>query len=340
MKKKSLEPEQMKKTCEAVRRALLEADSWVILAHERPDGDTIGCGSALARRADILGKSWSWFGPDEVPEAYRFLHGTERYRSRESLSGTDIEGNTAILVLDTSSLDRTVSLGETRQKAVVLNIDHHGDNGLFGDVNLVSSEAPAVAELLWDIYEHAGWTPDVGEAESLYVALVTDTGHFRFEGTSQKTLEIASKLVKQGVEPQKMFSLLYENRSLSGLQLWGRGFLRAETFSDGEACITWLSQEDFSETKATREDTEHLVNELLHLKGVRLAFLLVEEDDQIRVSVRTKPPHNARDLACIWGGGGHIRAAGCKIEGNLAAALESIKRKVEESHEKRVSSSP
>ncbi|MFP4481689.1 MAG: DHH family phosphoesterase [Thermovirgaceae bacterium] len=324
---------------EQIHRALLGADWWVILAHERPDGDTIGCGSALARRADILGKGWSWFGTDDLPEAYGFLWGSKRYRKIQTLSAAEVPANSAIVALDISSADRTVQFKEARRLATVLNIDHHGDNGLFGDVNLVCSEAPAVAEPLWDLYEYARWLPDLEEAKALYVALVTDTGHFRFEGTSVKTLGIAAKLVERGVKPHDIFALLYENQSLSGLQLWGRGFLRTRTFACGKACVTWLANEDFDETKATREDTEHLVNELLHLRGVKIAFLLVEEDGHVRVSIRTKEPYSARDLACLWGGGGHVRAAGCKIEGGLDKALESVTRKVEASDGNRFSPS-
>ncbi len=326
----------MTASLEQIRRALLDAGWWVILAHERPDGDTIGCGSALAKRAEILGKGWSWFGPDELPGAYGFLWGGQRYRKTESLTAADVPENSAIVVLDTSSADRTVPMSEGRLRATVLNIDHHGDNGYFGDVNLVCSEAPAVAEPLWDLYEHAGWVPDPEEAKSLYTALVTDTGHFRFEGTSAKTLQIAAKLVEHGVKPDEMYAILYENRSLPGLHLWGRGFLRARTFGAQKACATWLAHEDFADTKATREDTEHLVNELLQLKGIKIAFLLVEEDGPVRVSIRTKAPYSARDLASFWGGGGHIRAAGCKIESGLEEALETVIRRVEEIHGKRI----
>ncbi len=326
----------MTASLERIRRVLLDAGWWVILAHERPDGDTIGCGSALAKRAEILGKGWSWFGPDELPGAYRFLWGAERYRKTESLTRTLLPENSAIIVLDTSSAERTVRVDQEGVLATVLNIDHHGDNGNFGDVNLVRSDAAAVAEPLWDLYEHAGWTAAPEEAKSLYTALVTDTGHFRFEGTSAKTLRIAAKLVEHGVNPHEMYALLYENRSLSGLQLWGRGFLRTRTFGAQKACVTWLAREDFAETKATREDTEHLVNELLQLKGIKMAFLLVEEDGLVRVSIRTKAPYNARDLASLWGGGGHVRAAGCKIESGLEEALGTVIQRVEENNGKRI----
>lgn len=321
---------------EEIHRKLMGADVWVILAHERPDGDTIGCGSALARRAELLGKNWSWFGPDPVPGTYGFLYGTDRYCEGGSLPVADLPEGTVIVALDTSSADRTVPLEAARRSGfAILNIDHHGDNECFGDFNLLCPLAPAAAEILWDLYQHAGWEPDAHEAEALYAAIVTDTGHFRFEGTSGKTLRIAAELVERGVLPHHMFSLLYENRTLSGLHLWGQGFLRARTITGGEACITCLEQEDFNRTGAGREETEHLVNELLQLKGVRLAFLLIEEEGCVRVSIRTKEPHNARDLACLWDGGGHLRAAGCRIEGSLEDAARTIQRELEEKDGKR-----
>ncbi len=327
----------MMSSAEKICEELGAARNWVILIHERPDGDAVGCGGAMARRADILGKKWTWHGPDPLPETYRFIYGTEQYRQVASLPLSEYGSDTVLVVLDTSSADRTVPLeGGGNSLPKVINIDHHGDNDHFGDWNLVCPEAPATAEPLWNLYEYARWEPDIMEAEALYVALVTDAGHFRFEGTTGRTLRIAAELVDRGVRPNELYSLLYENRSIQGLHLWGRAFSRAESLAGGKACFTFIEKTDFVETGAEKDETEHLVNELLALEGVRIAVLLVEEEsDLVRVSIRTKDPCNARELARVFGGGGHIRAAGCRIAGNVKEAVDAVRRELEENDGKR-----
>lgn len=304
---------------------LTETDTWVILAHEKPDGDTLGSGSALYQRALTLGKKCIWGGPDPLPRVFSFLAGSGDYSVLKSLSEKTSGSDHAVIVLDTSNPSRSISgFSSIPLSMTVINIDHHVDNSMFGSINLVDEQASAVGEIILDLYAKAGWDLSSSEAEALFVAISTDTGFFRFPCTSVKTFQAASFLLSAGADIPEIYKKIYENRTLGGLKLWGEGLSRARLFENGLLCTTFLRKADFENCGADREESENLVNALLSVSGVLVAVLLQEDDGFCRVSIRTRAPVDARLIAQFWGGGGHIRASGCRIAGSVADAENSI----------------
>jgi len=325
----------MKEPFASIREVLLNARCWLVLAHERPDGDSLGCGSALVRRAEMLNKNVIWCGPDEVPEIYDFLYGVERYKTLERV---EVPKDSVVLAIDIASLGRTTELlvAENSEDVFVVNIDHHGDNTCYGTINLVKENASSVAEILWLMYDEFGWEISREEALGLYVALATDSGHFRFSNTSSQTHIVAAELLRVGrLDPQKIFTQIYENRSIKKMRLWGKAFIKAELYLSGRLCVSCLTNKDFEECGAKKEDTEHLVNELLSVKNVMTAVLLVEDGKGTKASIRTREPVDAREIAKIWSGGGHVRAAGCKIEVSINEAKELILKEIGDIYAKR-----
>lgn len=307
--------------------ALKSSSTWIILAHERPDGDTLGCGSALLQRGVSLNKRCMWGGPDPLPQVYSFLPFGGSYSCWESLPLKDnvLPEETLIIVLDTSNLERSVNgLASAARFFPVINIDHHGDNSRFGKINWIDESSSSAGEMIFDLFSAAGWRPTQGEAEALFVAISTDTGFFRFPCTTAKALDAASVLVSCGASPADLHRKIFENRTLGGLHLWGYGFSRARLYSNGEICMTFLAEDDFSASMARKEEAQNLVNALLSVSGVLVAVLMQEDKGFCRVSIRTRDPINARSIAAIWGGGGHALAAGCKIQGNLSEARDDF----------------
>lgn len=130
-------------------RSLEKVPEWIILAHEKPDGDTLGCGSALFLKGMALGKKCSWFGPDPFPRVYGFLPFSEKYVTTETLEGMTGYGEMAVVVTDTSNPGRTVGgLTQVGDRVAVINIDHHGDNSRFGTFNWVDEEASSVGLMI------------------------------------------------------------------------------------------------------------------------------------------------------------------------------------------------
>ncbi|HCD71148.1 DHH family phosphoesterase [Thermovirga lienii] len=318
----------MREPFASIREALLNARCWLVLAHEKPDGDSLGCGSALVRRAEVLNKDVIWCGPDEIPEMYAFLYGIERYKVLESV---EVPKDSVVVAIDIASLGRTTELlaGENSEDVLIVNIDHHGDNTCYGAINLVREEASSVAEIIWLMYNEFGWEVFSEEALGLYVALATDSGHFRFSNTSSQTHAVAAELLRIGeLDPQKIFTQIYENRPIRKMRLWGKAFIKAELHLSGRLCVCCLTNGDFEECGAKKEDTEHLVNEFLSIKDVMTAVLLVEDENGTKASIRTREPVDAREIARIWSGGGHVRAAGCRIEVPVEEAKELILKEI------------
>jgi len=306
--------------------ALESAREWILLSHEQPDGDTLGCASALFSRAKRTGKIVRWAGPDLIPSAYSFLPWADRYEAGATLSPT--EG--AILVfLDTTSPERTLSIQDLAG-TFSINLDHHGDNTLFAKVNLVDPGAGATAELVWELLRGMRLSLAQEEAMALYTGLVTDTGRFGYSCTTPRSHRVAADLLEKGVCPENMDRLLYCNWTPQALRLRGRAFSKMEYDRDRGFAISWLSRSDFEETGAAYSETEGLSSDLLRIEDSRFSALLVENDSSVRVSLRSRGNLSAAELAHRHGGGGHPKAAGMRLPLPIDTALDTLREEIRE----------
>lgn len=306
---------------------LASRQTWLVLAHEKPDGDALGCAATLAALGVRLGKEVFWGGRDEIPSFFEFLLTEPAY---EIFTETPLERlgpDGLLLCVDTSTAGRSIDgLREIPAGYTVINIDHHVDNERFGTVNWVDPEASATGEMITELMTSSPWGITPFEAKLLYAAIVSDNGGFRFASTSVRSHECAIELLRAGASPSEIARELDSNLTVDGLRLWGRALTRAETFTEGRAAIFWLRNEDFEETGCERAATDNLVNLLLRVKGVQLAALVSETDESsTRVSLRAHAPMNARAVAVRFGGGGHDLAAGCKVAGTAEDLLPKLR---------------
>lgn len=308
--------------------ALRRSSKWILLSHEQPDGDTLGCGSAFYSVAARLGKSARWMGPDPMPLSYAFLPGSDRY---EVLTEFPAEEGSLLVFIDTTTPERTLSVPGLSDLPSV-NIDHHGDNSRFAAVNLVDGSAGATAELAWEILGRLGVPLSMDEAMALYVGLVTDTGRFAYSCTTPRSHRIASDLLEKGVRPELMDQLLYCNWSPQALRLRGRAFSRLDYDPDRGIALTWLSKEDFLETGADFSETEGLSSDLLRIRDSQFSALLVENNSSVRVSLRSRGTISAAEVAHRHGGGGHPNAAGMKLPLPLENAFEILREEMRDFH--------
>ena len=241
---------------QSIAFALKAAPKWRIICHVRPDGDTLGCGSALMCAAALLGKDAVWGGADPLPPLYRFLPFAEEYRVSEDIT----DDGRCVIAVDVSTRDRGIPSAD-----VALCVDHHRDNEGFATcTNWVVPEAAATGELLLQLIYELGCpvTPEI--AKALYVAIVTDCGWFRYSNTTENTLRAAAELVRAGAVPSEIDELLDYNDTMQKMRLWGRCLSRVERHG-GKGVLSWVSCGDFLETGAAEADTEGLVNMLTHI---------------------------------------------------------------------------
>lgn len=300
--------------------------SWLVLIHENPDGDTLGCGLAMYSFGLRCGKNVRVLGKNNLPKSYCFLPFSSCYEQKSRLTACDVTDDTLVICVDTSTLERSIGgLSDFINADNSINIDHHGDNQRFAGLNVVVPEASATAEIICEILLQNGEYIDKNEAECLYTALITDNGGFKFKSTTPLSHVCAARLLEAGVDPSEMDDRINQNMTESTMRLWGDAFCRVELFAGGEAAMFWLSAEDFKRANAEFSAVDGLVNLLLRIKDIKIALLLSVSDDAPKLSVRTRDPYSAREIAAVWGGGGHIQAAGAKLNVPLEEAKKIVK---------------
>lgn len=302
--------------------ALRRGRCFAVLLHIRPDGDSIGSSLALGLALRRLGKSVHLMRADDIPSNMSFLPGVDGFRHFSEVT-EDID--TAVF-LDCGDIDRIGPAKAVLKPGVrIVNIDHHPSNRRFGDVNYIEPRAAAAGEIVHDLIKDLGVDIDFAIASALYVAVITDTGSFRYENTSAKTHEIAAGMLRAGVRPSEVARAVWEDRSLSSMRLLEAALRNLSVSEDGRLAWTVLSREDFERAGADSSESEGIVNYPRTLRGVEVAVLFLEEaSGEVKVSLRSNRAVDVSRIAADLGGGGHARAAGCTLSMPLAEARELV----------------
>lgn len=288
----------------------------LIVTHVRPDGDAIG--SLLALRLVLLsrGKRVVAFCEDPVPNNLGFLPGSDRIVH----SVMDVSEFDVVVFVDCGAPDRagrSITL-EKLAGTLTVNIDHHVAENPFGDVYWVDREFSSTCEMLYEIFRQKGleFTPDV--ATCLYTGILTDTGSFQFSNTTGRVLRIASSLVECGADPRAISENVFESATPQRLILLGKMLDTLRYHANYRIASARLTQAMLQETAATTMDSEGFVNMLRQVKTVRVGVLFREDQDRrIHVGLRSKGAVDVARFAKMFGGGGHVHAAACRLDGSI-----------------------
>jgi phosphoesterase RecJ-like protein len=254
---------------------------------------------------------------DRVPPAYEVLPGSELVIVQDDVTDT----YDAAFIIECSDVERPGLPGLGNQ--FVVNIDHHSTTVPFGDINWIDSTAAAVGEMIYNLCKALGVEVTKEIAECIYTALLTDTGSFHFSNTTERTLKIASELVRRGVEPARVSQALFYSNSYSKIRLLGLVLSNIERDESGRIAWITMDRATMYETGASEEDSDGIVNHALSIDEVEaVAFFKELSPGAYRVSLRSKGKHNVAKVAELFGGGGHRNAAGCRI----TADLEEVKQ--------------
>jgi phosphoesterase RecJ-like protein len=310
-------------------RQIIEANRrFVLSSHVRPDADAIGSELAMAGLLEEQGKTVRIVNPSAVPPNLAFLDPTGRVmKLGEGVTPDEIIDTDVHLILDTSAWVQLVDVGRAMRKSpsVKVVIDHHVSSDDLGAVEFKDTQAEATGALVFQMAEAFGWTIAPEIAKSLYCAIATDTGWFRFSSTTSQTMRAAARLIDLGAQPALIYQSLYEQFSLSRILLAGRVLSRVQLDCDGRLAHTYVKWDDFVETGATPVETEDLVNDCLRIAGTQGAFIAVEQQSQrVKFSFRSRTSLNVAAVAEQFGGGGHKQAAGAVLPGPLADAQQKV----------------
>ena len=284
---------------------LLAAQKIVLCCHVSPDGDTLGSALGLARLLEQKGKEVTVFVDDDINKSLSFIPGVDKVQRPEA--GVIVEAD-LFVVVDASSFDRVGICNEVVKAPVLLNIDHHISNTEFADFLYIDAEAAAAGEIMCDLFEAMGWEYDEAIAVDFYTAITTDCGSFRYSNTTSKTMQRAAKLLDYGVKPNEISDML-DIRSRKTTELLAK-VLPSLTF-DYEGKVAHITITNDLYDKETQTDS--FVSYPRYTEGVEVAVMFKAVEPEVtRVSMRSSNVDVA-SVALSFGGGGHLRAAGCTI---------------------------
>jgi len=329
MKTQTAKPQKAKP--DTLLKRIGQARSVLITGHVRPDGDSLGCMIALAH---LLNRA----GIKAVATAERkglggpgFLNGVQKLVAPKVAAKRRFD---LLISVDCGSLDRMPEeLQPLSKKISIINIDHHRTNTLFGDLNWIEGRVSSTGEMIWRLARKANWALDAISAEALWVAVITDTGRFAYDQTTPSTLRCGADLLRYGVRTAFINDKLYCSFSRTNMELKSRAFRTLTVDENNAIASVSLTGKDFEVTDGTKADAEDVIEIPRSLIGNRIAlFFYGDEEDssETRVSIRTRAPLDATQLAKMFGGGGHARAAGCTVKEPLSVARRVFMKAVSE----------
>jgi bifunctional oligoribonuclease and PAP phosphatase NrnA len=312
---------------ERVAAEIRARDRFILTAHEGPDGDALGSLLGMHHLLKQLGKDSVMFLASKefpLPIEYRFLPLEEVFHEAPA----DMADRAAVF-LDCGNIDRMPVDFLAAEDVFTINIDHHHDNTLFGDVNLVEVDASSTAEIVYELSVLLGAriTPEM--ASALYVGLVTDTGKFMYENTNARTHRIAADLIDAGVHVDETYRRLYEHVPIEKLRLLSSALDGIQYHCDNRLVLAYISAADYEASGAGEEMTEGIIDHLRSVEGARVAALIRDLGDRGRAArkVSLRSSDGEVDVSAIArerGGGGHKRAAGFSTDLELEALVSFL----------------
>ena len=313
---------------DAVVSAIRDGRRFLITSHVAQDGDNISAQLALALILDQLGKEVVLVDADPVPERFRFLPGTARIGQAAAVT---YPADYALIV-DTTRLSRTgLDWTAVRPGTRLVNIDHHASNEQFGDINWVEPGSPATCSLVHRLARRleVKITPEM--ATCLFTGIMTDTGYFHFDGTTQDTFRVAAELVGCGAPHVDLYRRVYDERPVEEMRLMGHALADLQTMLGERVAWIELTRETFERARADYEHVGSVANSLTSIRGVDVGLTFEERGDaRTLVEIRSRGAVDVGTIARELGGGGHRNASGCTLEVGMAQARAMVLSRIAE----------
>ncbi len=313
----------MEHSLQQIAARIQRAGSVLIITHARPDGDAYGSALALACALDFLHIPVQVCDESDIPSNLAFIDGIERVR-KEVKEGYDL-----IVSVDCSDTQRMGTLqncylSAKRKRIDTINVDHHVSNPRFGAYNFVK-ECSANCMHIATLIEYMGVPFDKKIAEYLLLGLLTDSGNFSHDDVREETLLLAAKLVRAGADISYFNYHLFKKQPKERAALFAKTMDKIRYYHDGRFAVIVVTQKAMEDCRADYGMTEGFVDFPLSVDTVEVAASLMEvKRGQYRISLRTKNYADAHKIAGVYGGGGHVRAAGCMLFGDLEEVLDKL----------------
>jgi phosphoesterase RecJ-like protein len=296
---------------------LSRADKILIMTHHYPDGDTLGSGYALCRALRSMGKTARVECSDKIPEKYRYM-----FEDMAPVEPFEPEYVCAVDIADTLLLGEKLEIYADK---VDLCIDHHGSNTRYAKKLVLIPEYAAAAMIVAEIIPELGVKIDRGIATCIYTAIATDTGCFKYSNTTSYTMRMAADMLDHGVNSEMINRTMFDIKSRARIELERLALENMRFFLNDRCAIMLITNEMIENSGAGEDDLEGLAPIPRQIEGVYVGVTMREKQDgSYKVSVRTGNHADASAICSLLGGGGHIRAAGCTVNGPADKAVEII----------------
>ncbi|MFA6528619.1 MAG: DHH family phosphoesterase [Candidatus Gracilibacteria bacterium] len=295
---------------EQIKNLIRASHNIAIISHKGPDGDTVGSNLALKHALTAMGKNAVSFAKDPIPLSVSFLSGSNEFQTELNAQEFDM-----IIAMDCGA---SYMMKYEFTHPQIVNIDHHPSNDFFGLINVVDSKMAATVSIIYFLLEYLGAniTPEI--ATCLLNGLYSDTGSFRHSNTDSLTLKIASNLVAKGADYKTIVKHQFHSNRVDQLKLWGRVLSRTR-LNEKSAAVSAVTEKDFDELNTNAEDLSGVIDYLNTIPESKFCVLLAEDGKgNIKGSFRTQDEKiDLTQIAGLFGGGGHKKAAGFTIPGKL-----------------------
>lgn len=294
----------------------------LIISHVNPDGDTLGTMCALRsviytqykKKPEMLILS-------KLPKIYEFLPNIKEAKTLDKFDKS--REYDLVIAVDVASLDRIIDAQILFNKAkFTVNIDHHQTNNKYGKLPFVDAQASSSGEVLYKMLKELDWQICLDTVVSIYTAILTDTGGFRFENTNSEVFKIAADLTKKGINPKELYKKCYESKSKEIVLFQGYCVGKAVFANKDKVAYTTIYKKDMEKFKVGDDATDGIAETLRGIVSTEVSFVVKEVDSKLcKISMRSKHIDVAK-VCSVFGGGGHKFAAGCTTK---ASCEESIK---------------
>ena len=309
---------KVENTLENIAKVLVGAKDIALISHTSPDPDTLGSCFALKYVLEKLGKTVTLYTDDVLPAAWAFLY--DAYTVYETAKAHEV-----CVSVDCGDLGRVGDRAALLDAAKIsINIDHHPTNSNFAQMNFVQPTAAATAEIIYELIPLLGAELDLTSATRLYAAMTGDTGSFRYSNTTPKTMHIAATLLDYGVDNWFINKTIFEDMSLGLLKLRGELTSEMRVLAGGKVCAVVLKKDLCEKYGIPVEDVDNIVNIPRSVAGCEIAASFKEANGKIKISLRSSSYADVSAVAVSFGGGGHKKAAGFVLEGEMEEVVARV----------------
>jgi phosphoesterase RecJ-like protein len=311
---------------EEIYAFLRKNDNYLLSAHVNADGDAIASVIAMGLLLEKLDKQYEMVLHDQELD-FRFTY-LKNFKKIKPFSKNGIYKIKNAVILDVPGLKR---LGDVAallpEKSQIIKIDHHPVEDDFASLNLVDEEASSSTRLVYEIIEAAGMEIDTDMANAIYTGIIYDTGRLSFSNTSSRDLYICGRMIDLGVDPSEITNRIFFENSFEALRTIGKGLATMENYLDGQVNVIYLDNDTMKSNH--QGEIEELANYSVAIRGGKVGVFIREVNPGLhKISLRAKYGINVNSVARAFNGGGHTRAAGCRIEGSKSEVIDKLIREI------------